>query len=54
MKVVKVVKVVKRNGERVPFDGEKIKKAIENANRDVDSPGQRAGKVLISNIVKYI
>ncbi|MCF0125638.1 MAG: anaerobic ribonucleoside-triphosphate reductase, partial [Clostridia bacterium] len=47
------MKVIKRNGQVVDFDREKIKIAIEKANKEV-RPKQRATMDEIKEIIKYI
>ena len=47
------MKVIKRDGRAVDYDREKIKIAIEKANRDV-KPLKRATKEEIKEIIKYI
>ena len=47
------MKVIKRNGQVVDFDREKIKIAIEKANNDV-RPKERATKEEIKEIISYI
>ena len=47
------MKVIKRNGQVVDFDREKIKIAIEKANREV-RPKERATKEEIKEIINYI
>ncbi len=47
------MKVIKRNGQVVDFDREKIKIAIEKANKEV-RPKERATKEEIKEIINYI
>ena len=47
------MKVIKRDGRAVDYDREKIRIAIEKANRDV-KPLKRATKEEIKEIIKYI
>ena len=47
------MKVIKRNGQIVDFDREKIKIAIQKANQEV-KPKERATKEEIKEIIEYI
>ncbi len=48
------MKVIKRNGKIVDFDQNKIKVAIEKANRDVATDAERATKEEVKSILAYI
>lgn len=47
------MKVIKRNGDSVDFDRNKIAVAIGKANAEV-KPSERATKEEINNIIEYI
>ena len=47
------MKIVKRDGHMVDYCPEKIEKAIEKANLEVEEE-ERASSVQIKNIIKYI
>ena len=46
---MKITKVIKRNGSEVPYDAEKIRIAIQKANKEVPEE-QQASEFLISEI----
>ena len=47
------MKIIKRNGRAVDYDREKIRVAIEKANKEVKLE-ERATKEQIKNMIKYI
>ena len=47
------MKIIKRDGRAVDYDREKIKVAIEKANKEV-RPKERATKEDVKNIIEYI
>ena len=48
------MKVIKRNGEEVEFNAEKIERAIERANDSIETKSKKIGKRLIHLIVSEI
>lgn len=46
--------IMKRSGERVPFDRRKIEEAVFKANREVSNPNERLGAFEIEQISKQI
>ena len=48
------MKVIKRNGDRVDFDSQKIQKAIETANDSVEPSYKKITKTLINQITSEI
>lgn len=50
---MKITKVIKRNGSEVPYDAEKIRIAIQKANKEVPEE-QQASEFLISEIIRSL
>ena len=48
------MKIIKRNGQEMPFDSSKIKNAITKANLSIDDLSKRLSESQIDSIVKNV
>ena len=46
--------IIKRNGDKVPFDEDKIRIAIMKANAEMDNDSDKAGETYISSIIRKV
>ena len=46
--------IIKRNGDKVPFDEDKIRIAIMKANAEMDNDSDKASDVYISSIIRKV